>query len=72
MCIACACAFSFFIASFHHFFITLGRQMLLWGGKSCSGEANLLWGGKLALGKKICSGKLNVAQSCSGEAICFG
>jgi hypothetical protein len=45
MCIACACAFSFFIASFHHFFITLGRQMLLWGGKSCSGE-------KKKIGKK--------------------
>jgi len=26
---------------------------LLWGGVSCSGEANLLWGVEFALGKNV-------------------
>ncbi|HPY76068.1 MAG TPA: hypothetical protein PLB63_11765 [Planctomycetota bacterium] len=38
--------------------IALGRQMLLWGGKCCSGEANvalgeLLWESKYALGRQM-------------------
>jgi len=33
--------------------LALGRQMLLWGGKCCSGEANVALGRKVALGRQM-------------------
>ncbi|HPY74833.1 MAG: hypothetical protein KBC30_08260 [Planctomycetes bacterium] len=49
--------------------VALGKQFALGRIRA---KRNVALGSKLALGKKSCSEELNVAQCCSGEAICSG